>query len=112
MNDSGKKPIWSLQNNKRTEEERNVFKPTGKKPKNNTVIYLISLSGVFLLISFLMTFFSEKELEACITRSFCFNSKDDILLYTLYVFLNIVIVVLAIFGAYLIGKRLANLIKK
>lgn len=28
-----KKVIWSLQENKRSEEERNVFKPTGKKSK-------------------------------------------------------------------------------
>ena len=106
-----KKP-WSLQEDKRNEDERNLFKPTGKKPKNNTVVYLLSLSGVFLLISFLMTFFSENKLESCVTQSFCFNSKDNILLYTLYVFFNIVIVVLAVFGAYIIGKKLGNMIKK
>ena len=37
------KQTWSLQNNKRTEEERNVFNPKEKKPKSKTVIYLISL---------------------------------------------------------------------
>ncbi len=103
---------WSLQNDKRSEEERNVFKPTGKAPKNNTTKYLISLAGVFLLVSFLMTQFSKKTLEACLTDTYCFNSKDHVLVYTLYVFFNIVIIVLAIFGAYIFGKKLANLIKK
>lgn len=112
MDNPNNKTIWSLQNNKRTEEERNVFEPTGKKPKNNTIIYLISLTGVFLLVSFLMTYFSESLMEACLTKTFCFNSKDNIAIYTLYVFLNIVIVISAIFGAYIIGRKLANFIKK
>jgi len=103
---------WSLQNDKRTEEERNVFKPTGKTPKNNTTKYLLSLAVVFLLVSFLLTQFSEKTLDACLTDTYCFNSKDNILVYTLYVFFNISIVVLAIFGAYIFGKKLADLIKK
>ena len=107
-----KKKTWSLQNDKRSEEERNVFKPTGKTPKKKTALYVLSLAGVFLLVSFLMTYFSESVMEACFTRSFCFNSKNDLMFYTLYVFLNIVIVILSIFGAYLIGKKLANLIKK
>jgi len=106
------KKTWSLQNDKRTEEERNVFKPTGKTPKNNTAKYLLSLAGVFLLASFFMTYFSGKTMEACLTDTYCFNSKDNVLVYTLYVFLNIVIVVLAIFGAYIFGKKLADLIKK
>ncbi len=103
---------WSLQNDKRSEEERNVFKATGKAPKKNTPIYLLSLAGVFLFVSFLMTQFSEKTLEACLTDTYCFNSKDNVLVYTLYVFFNIVIVVLAIFGAYIFGKKLADFIKK
>lgn len=106
------KKMWSLQNDKRTLEERNIFKPTGKTPKNNTTIYLFSLAGIFLLVSFLMTYFSETILEACLIRNFCFNSKDNIVIYTLYVFLNIVIVICAIFAAYIIGKKLANFIKK
>lgn len=106
------KKTWSLQSDKRTEEERNVFKPTGKTPKNNSLNYLLSLAGVFLLVSFLMTQFSVKTLEACLTNTFCFNSKDNVLVYTLYVFFNIVIVVLAIFGAYIFGKKLADQIKK
>ena len=103
---------WSLQNDKRTEEERNVFKPTGKTPKNNTKIYLLSLAGVFLLVSFLLTYFSDEKMEACLTDTYCFNSKNNVLVYTFYVFFNIVIVVLAIFGAYIFGKKLAGLIKK
>jgi uncharacterized protein YqhQ len=107
-----KKNTWSLQNDKRTEEERNVFKPSGKKPKNKTKTYLLSLAGVFVIVSFLLTYFSKTVLEACLTKTFCFNSKDDIVIYTLFVFLNIVIVISAIFGAYIIGRKLANLIKK
>lgn len=106
------KNTWSLQNDKRSEEERNVFKPTGKSLKKKNYLYVLSLAAVFLLVSFLMTFFSETVMEACFTSSFCFNSKDDLVFYTLFVFLNIVIVILAIFGAYLIGRKLANLIKK
>ena len=107
----GEKKTWSLQDDKRTEAERNIFKATGKSPKNNTKLYLISLASVFLLVSFLMTYFSEKILQACI-GTFCFNSKDNLALYTFYVFFNIVILVLAIFGAYLFGKKLGKLIKK
>ena len=107
---SEKKP-WSLQNDNRTEAERNIFKPTGKSPKNNTTVYLISLVGVFLLVSFLMTYFSEKTLNACI-GSYCFNSNEDLVVYSLYVFLNIIIVVLAIFVAYMFGRKLADQIKK
>jgi len=105
------KKSWSLQEDKRNEDERNLFKTTGILPKNNNITYLLTLAGVFLLVSFLMTYFSETVLEACFTSTFCFNSNDDIMLYTLYVFLNIVIVILAIYGAYLIGRKLANLIK-
>ncbi len=106
------KNTWSLQNDKRSEEERIAFKPTGKNPKKKNYLYVLSLTGIFLLVSFLMTYFSETVLEACFTNTFCFNSKDDLVFYTLYVFLNIVIMILAIFGAYLIGRKLANLIKK
>ena len=105
------KKSWSLQNNKRTEAERNVFKPTGKSSKKKTTRYLISLVGVLLLVSFLMTYFSENVLEACFTKSFCFNSKDNLIIYALYVFSNILIVIVASFGAYLIGRKLASKIK-
>lgn len=104
-----KKP-WSLQNDKRTEAERNIFKPTGKSPKQTFKWYVLALSAVFLLVSFFMTYFSEDVLEACVA-GYCFNSKDNFMVYTLYVFVTIVIVVLAIFGAYMFGRKLANAIK-
>ncbi|MBT8260233.1 MAG: hypothetical protein HKO92_01210 [Flavobacteriaceae bacterium] len=109
---SDKKPVWSLQNSIRTEEERNVFKPTGKKPKDKLVSYIFSTILVVLVSSFALTFLQTKQAEICFTSNFCFNSKDDILLYTIYVFLNIIIVVLAILAAYLIGRKLGNIIKR
>ena len=42
VDDEAKNVIWSLQNNKRSEEERNVFQPTGKKPINKNIFYLFS----------------------------------------------------------------------
>lgn len=105
------KKTWSLQNDKRSEAERNIFKPTGKSPKKKFKLYLLALAGVFLLVSFLMTYFSEKTLNECI-GSWCFNSKDNLIIYSLYVFSTIVIVVLAIFAAYLFGRKLADQIKK
>jgi hypothetical protein len=62
-------------------------------------------------MSFILIQIYEEPLETCITERFCINSKDDVLLYTSYVFLNIVIIVAAIAGAYKIGKRLGNNIK-
>lgn len=106
---SEKKP-WSLQNDKRTEVERNIFKPTGKSPKSKFKWYLVALAGVLLAVSFFMTYFSEKVLHACI-GNYCFNSQDNLLVYTLYVFLTIIIVVLAVFGAYLLGKKIGDSIK-
>ena len=105
------KKSWSLQNDKRSEAERNIFKPTGKSPKNKFKWYLLALAGVFFVVSFFMTYFSEKVLRACI-GNFCFNSKDDLLIYSAYVFSTIAIVVLAIFGAYLFGRKIGNTIKK
>lgn len=108
---SNEKTGWSLQNDVRTEEERNVFKPTGKKPKKKHTLYLIAVIVAFLVVSFIMTYFSETTLEACITDTFCINSKDNLILYSFYVFITIVTVVLAITFAYLFGKRFADLIK-
>lgn len=104
------KKTWSLQNNKRTEAERNIFKATGKSPKQKFKWYLVAFAIVFLLVSFFMTYFYENVLYACI-GSYCFNSKDNLLVYTLFVFFTIVIVVLAIFIAYIIGKKLADWLK-
>jgi len=110
MNDN--KTVWSLQSDKRSEEERNVFKPTGKQSKNKTIIYIFWALAVFLISSFALTFLQEKSKEICFTSGFCFNSKKDVLLYTIYIFLNIIVLVLAILVAYIIGRNLGNLIKR
>jgi hypothetical protein len=44
-----KKVIWSLQHNKRNEAERNVFQPTGKKPMNKNLVYVLSAIGITFL---------------------------------------------------------------
>lgn len=103
-----KKTIWSLQNDKRTEAERNVFKPTGEQPKSKTKAYVFWAIIAILGASFSLTFLQEKSIEVCMTSEFCFNSKDNVLLYTLYIFLNILIVVIAIFVAYIIGKKIGK----
>ncbi|GGG53990.1 hypothetical protein [Bizionia arctica] len=111
MDNSPKKTVWSLQDNKRTEDQRKAFKPTGKKPRNKTLQYLLISILVLFVMSFLLLQIYEETLEACITDTFCINSKEDMLLYTLYVFANICIVVLSIAGAYAIGRKLAQYIK-
>lgn len=111
MNNSPKKTVWSLQDNKRTEDQRNAFKPTGKKPKNKTLQYILVALLVLFVLSFLLLKIYEETLETCITDTFCINSKENVLLYTIYIFSNILIVVLSIVGAYAIGKKLATYIK-
>ncbi|PNQ73784.1 hypothetical protein C1T31_05470 [Hanstruepera neustonica] len=111
MSSSQKKTIWSLQDNKRTEEERNIFKPTGKKPKNKTLQYILVAILVLFVMSFMLIQIYEEPLETCVTARFCINSKEDVLLYTGYVFVNIIIILVAIAVAYKIGKRLGNKIK-
>ena len=74
------KKTWSLQNDKRTEAERNIFKSKGVKPKNKTLTYLVSLAGLFLLVSFFMTFFSETLLEACVFKNICFVHSTSVAL--------------------------------
>ncbi len=111
MSDSPKKTIWSLQDNKRSDKERNAFKPTGKKPKNKTLTYVLVVVLVLLLFSFLLIQINDDTLKTCLTSTYCINSQDDVLFYTLYVFFNIAIVILAIFGAYIVGKKLGNYFK-
>lgn len=107
--EEAKKVIWSLQNNKRTEEERNVFKPTGKKPMNKNLVYLLSAIGIAVVMSFVLTQFSRKNTTFCfLVNSYCFESKEENLLYSVYIFLNIWILLMAFFGAYYIGKKLGN----
>lgn len=103
-----KKVVWSLQNNKRTKEERNVFKPTGKKPMVKNSIYLVVvLLGLFVL-SFLLSQFENNNYEICLTSLLCFFTKENTFFYTFYIFTNITVVVLGIFLAYYIGKTLGN----
>ncbi|WP_320814431.1 hypothetical protein [Flavobacterium sp.] len=108
VDDEAKKVIWSLQNNKRSEEERNVFKPTGKKTIRKEFIYFTIAFFSLLLLSFLLTQFSTQNEEICITDDFCFFSKDNILYYTLYVFGNLLIIIIGLFIAYKIGKKIGD----
>ena len=105
-NHSQKKTTWSLQDNKRTEAERSIFKPTGKTPKSKTLKYVLSFIGVMLVSSYVLVLIYDKPLSTCITYDFCINSIDNTLLYALYVFINMAIVILAIMAAYLLGKNL------
>jgi len=105
-----KKTVWSLQNDVRTEEERNVFKPTGKKPKKKNTLYVIVSLLIIFAASFSLTFLQETSKEICLTESYCFMS-DDKLMYSLYIFGNIVIVVLAILVAYIFGKKIGERFK-
>ncbi|MFD2543656.1 hypothetical protein ACFSSB_15085 [Lacinutrix gracilariae] len=113
MNTEEKKVVWSLQNNKRTEAERNVFKPTGVKKKQLTTWQYIVISLLVVLISsFSLTFLAEESSKICFIPNFCFQSKENIVLHTLYIFGNILIVLLAIIVAYAIGKKIGDKIKK
>ena len=60
VDDEAKKVIWSLQNNKRTEAERNVFAPTGKKPMNKNLVYILSAIGITFLMSLRCHYFQKK----------------------------------------------------
>lgn len=109
IDEEAKKVVWSLQNNKRTVEERNVFKPTGKKPKNKNVIYILVSMAVLLLLSFLLTQFNAEDKEFCFwINSYCYSSLNDKSLYVLYTFLNLLIIIIGVFVAYLVGKKLGN----
>lgn len=106
-----KKTVWSLQNNKRTQEERDVFKPTRKAPKSKTLSYVIWAIVMLFAASFSLTFLQEDAIDVCITSNFCFNSKDSIGLFALYIFINIVVIVFAVLGAYIIGKKIGDKFK-
>ena len=112
VDEEAKKVVWSLQNNKRTVEERNVFKPTGKKPMNKNVIYVFASVGVLLLLSFLLTQFNAEDKEFCfLINSYCYSSLNDKGLYVLYTFLNLVVIIIGFLAAYLVGKKLGNRFK-
>ena len=107
VDDEAKKVIWSLQNNKRTEAERNVFTPTGKKPMNKNVVYILSAIGITFLMSFALSQFSKETTQFCfLIDSYCFNSTENPIAYTFYIFMNLWILILGIGIAYLIGKKL------
>ena len=112
VDDEAKKVIWSLQNNKRTEAERNVFQPTGKKPMNKNVVYILSAIGINFLMSFALSLFSKKTTQFCfLIESYCFNSTENPLAYTFYIFMNLWVLILGIGIAYLIGKKLGDRFK-
>ncbi len=111
METSQPKKTWSLQDNKRTDTERDLFKATGKPKKNNNVLYALTVIGALLAISFLLPQLYEDTVTICITDTFCLNSKVDVFLYPLYVFFTIVILILAVYGAYYIGKQLGERFK-
>ncbi len=112
VDDEAKKVIWSLQNNKRTEAERNVFAPTGKKPTNKNVVYVLSALGITFLMSFALSQFSKETTQFCfLIDGYCFNSTENPIAYTLYIFMNLWILILGIGIAYLIGKKLGDCFK-
>ena len=108
---SDKKTVWSLQNDKRNDTERDVFKPTGKALKSKTLSYIIWAVVILFAASFSLTFLQEDAIDVCLTSTFCFNSKESVGLFALYIFVNIIIIVLAIFGAYIIGKKIGDKFK-
>ena len=109
VDDEAKKVIWSLQNNKRTEAERNVFTPTGKKPMNKNGVYILSAIGITFLMSFAL---SKETTNFCfLIDSYCFNSTENPIAYTFYIFMNLWILILGIGIAYLIGKKLGDRFK-
>jgi hypothetical protein len=112
VDDEAKKIIWSLQNNKRSEAERNVFQPTGKKPMNKNLLYVILAIGISLLVSFVLSQFTSQSTEFCfLLETYCYNSIQHPIAYTFYIFTNIWIIILGIGIPYLIGKKLGNRFK-
>ena len=112
VDDEAKKVIWSLQNNKRTEAERNVFAPTGKKPMNKNVVYVLSAIGITFLMSFALSLFSKEPTQFCfLIDSYCSNSTGNPMAYTFYIFMNLWILILGITIAYLNGKKIGDRFK-
>jgi hypothetical protein len=112
VDDEAKKIIWSLQNNKRSEIERNVFVPKGKKSMNKYLVYSVSVLGITLLVSFVLSQFGTPSTEFCfLLESYCFNATQHPIAFTFYIFMNLWILILGIGVAYLIGKKLGNRFK-
>lgn len=109
VDDEAKKVIWSLQNNKRSEKERNVFAPKGKKTYNKNVMYGVSAMGISFAISFILSQFTTQSINFCfLLESYCYNSSEHPMAYTFYIFINLWILILGIGTAYLIGKKIGN----
>jgi hypothetical protein len=113
VDDEAKKVIWSLQNNKRSEAERNVFQSTGKKTMNKkNLVYSFFVIGITLLISFVLSQFGSPSTDFCfLLETYCYNSIEHPIAYTFYIFINLWILILGIGIAYLIGKKLGNRFK-
>lgn len=112
IDDEAKKVMWSLQNNKRSEEERNVFKPTGKKPKSNGPKYVAVVLLILLVLSFLMIQFQSEPVMVCVFSNFCIDSELEPFLYLVYVFVTNVILVFGIYFAYKFGKIIGERLKQ
>ena len=112
IDDEANKVIWSLQNNKRSEEERNVFKPTGKKPMNKNLVYILSAFGITLVVSYVLTFFAKETISFCfLLETYCYNSLENPLAFTFFIFMNLWILVLGVGIAYVIGKKIGDRFK-
>ncbi len=112
IDNEAKKVLWSLQNNKRNDEQRDAFKPTGKKPKKNGLKYVTVVLFALFVVSFLLVQFQKEVVTVCITNEFCIDSEYDKWLYILYVFVTNIILVFGIYFAYKLGINLAKIIKK
>ena len=112
VDDEAKKATRARQNNKRTEAERNVFTPTGKKPMNKNGVYILSAIGITFLMSFALSQFSKETTNFCfLIESYCFNSTENPIAYTFYIFMNLWVLILGIGIAYWIGKKLGDRFK-
>ncbi|OIQ30805.1 MAG: hypothetical protein BM564_00925 [Bacteroidetes bacterium MedPE-SWsnd-G2] len=106
-----KKTIWSLQHNKRKPEERDQFKPTGKTKGSNSVTYGLVAFAIIFVVSLLLVWMSPKTLTTCFTDTYCISSNTHFFGYALYVAFTIVLIILAIMGAYIVGKKLGERFK-
>ena len=62
------------------------LQPTGKKPMNKNVVYVLSAIGITFLMSFALSLFSKETTQFCfLIDSYCFNSTENqISLHVLY----------------------------
>jgi hypothetical protein len=63
-------------------------------------------------LSFALSLFSKETTHFCfLIDSYCFNSTENPIAYTFYIFMNLWILILGIGIAYLIGKKLGDRFK-